>query len=193
MTGPSAIGSEKGTPTSITSAPARSRARMMFADRAREYFQRRTGGNSTPAAGAPPPVWCPHVDLMASSYRQRNYAWSPDDLRNLQLRDTHATKIPRALRFNDRASMRASVELREPFLDHRLFELAMRQPVSRKADALGGKLLLRKIARTFVPAGVSEAPKRPLQTPQREWLQRARRAAYGRAFSWRWSKCWPSS
>jgi asparagine synthase (glutamine-hydrolysing) len=95
----------------------------------------------------------------------------PDALRNLQLRDAHATKLPRALRFNDRASMRASTELREPFLDHRLFELALRQPPERKVGPAGGKLLLRKIARTLVPEDVAEAPKRPLQTPQREWLR----------------------
>jgi asparagine synthase (glutamine-hydrolysing) len=95
----------------------------------------------------------------------------PDALRNLQLRDARATKLPRALRFNDRAAMRSSVELREPFLDHRLFELAFRQPPERKVGAAGGKLLLRRIARTLVPRGVSEAPKRPLQTPQREWLR----------------------
>lgn len=47
----------------------------------------------------------------------------PDALRNLQYRDVSRTKIPRALRFNDRVSMRASTELREPFLDHRLMEL----------------------------------------------------------------------
>ncbi|MGH7412046.1 MAG: asparagine synthase (glutamine-hydrolyzing), partial [Candidatus Methylomirabilis sp.] len=52
----------------------------------------------------------------------------PDPLRNLQYRDVRFTKIPRALRFNDRASMRSSTELREPFLDHRLVELAFRQP-----------------------------------------------------------------
>ncbi|HKC25358.1 MAG TPA: asparagine synthase (glutamine-hydrolyzing) [Thermoanaerobaculia bacterium] len=95
----------------------------------------------------------------------------PDALRNLQLRDAHATKLPRALRFNDRASMRASTELREPFLDHRLFELALRQPAERKVGPEGGKLLLRKIARTLIPDGIAEAPKRPLQTPQREWLR----------------------
>ena len=56
----------------------------------------------------------------------------PDLLRNLQYRDIRYTKIPRALRFNDRVSMRSSNELREPFLDHRLFELALGQPPERK-------------------------------------------------------------
>jgi len=75
------------------------------------------------------------------------------------------------MRYNDRISMRASTELREPFLDHRLFELAFRQPVERKiADGIGKKML-REMVKKLLPASVSEAPKRPLQTPQREWLR----------------------
>ncbi|MGE0759255.1 MAG: asparagine synthase (glutamine-hydrolyzing) [Pirellulaceae bacterium] len=95
----------------------------------------------------------------------------PDALRNLQYRDACLTKIPRALRFNDRISMRASVELREPFLDHRLFELALRQPPQRKIAEGQGKWLLRRLARRLLPQEIAEAPKRPLQTPQREWLR----------------------
>jgi asparagine synthase (glutamine-hydrolysing) len=95
----------------------------------------------------------------------------PDALRNRQHLDATIAKIPRALRFNDRVSMRASRELREPFLDHRLFELAMRQPADRKVRNGTHKALLRDIAAGLVPAGVAEAPKRPVQTPQREWLR----------------------
>jgi asparagine synthase (glutamine-hydrolysing) len=95
----------------------------------------------------------------------------PDKLRNMQYRDALFTKIPRALRFNDRVSMRSSTELREPFLDHRLFELALRQPVERKIVGSTHKWFLRQISRQLLPHGVVEAPKRPLQTPQREWLR----------------------
>ncbi len=95
----------------------------------------------------------------------------PDTLRNVQYRDAVYTKIPRAMRFNDRISMRSSVELREPFLDHRLFELAFRQPAERKIDTFQGKVMLRKIAKGLIAEGLSEAPKRPMQTPQREWLR----------------------
>jgi asparagine synthase (glutamine-hydrolysing) len=94
-----------------------------------------------------------------------------DPLRNLQYRDAFQSKIPRALRFNDRISMRSSTELREPFLDHRLFELAFRQPQSRKIDGNRGKLLLRRIAANSLPTRITDAPKRPMQTPQREWLR----------------------
>jgi len=94
-----------------------------------------------------------------------------DRLRNVQLRDTLQTKIPRALRYNDRVSMAASTELREPFLDHRLFELALRQPPSRKIRGDSGKWLLRQLAANLIPDRVRHAPKRALQTPQREWLR----------------------
>jgi len=95
----------------------------------------------------------------------------PDGLRNIQYRDTRYTKIPRALRFNDRISMMHGIELREPFMDHRLFELAFRQPEDRKILNGTHKLLLRKIAQHMLPATIVEPGKRPLQTPQREWLR----------------------
>jgi asparagine synthase (glutamine-hydrolysing) len=93
-----------------------------------------------------------------------------DRLQNLQYRDLFYTKIPRALRFNDRASMAASVELREPFLDYRLVELAFVQPESYKIRNGQQKWLLRRIAQKYLGDEIALAPKRPLQTPQREWL-----------------------
>jgi asparagine synthase (glutamine-hydrolysing) len=116
----------------------------------------------------------PHC--LTGSFRELAEAFEapqpyPDALRNLQYRDARYTKIPRALRFNDRVSMRSSTELREPFLDHRLFELAFRQPPERKIQGDTQKWLLRKIVARLLPGGVAEAPKRPLQTPQREWLR----------------------
>jgi asparagine synthase (glutamine-hydrolysing) len=94
-----------------------------------------------------------------------------DKVRNLQYRDTRYTKIPRAMRFNDRISMRSSTELREPFLDHRLFELAFRQPNERKISNGIRKKMLREIVQNIVPNKLSLSPKRALQTPQREWLK----------------------
>ena len=102
-----------------------------------------------------------------------------DPLRDLQLRDLTLTKIPRALRYNDRVSMAASTELREPFLDHRLVELAFRQPRERKIVGDTGKVLLRELATRVVPDPLRTAPKRPVQTPQREWLRGPLRAWAG--------------
>lgn len=92
-------------------------------------------------------------------------------LLNLQYRDLFYTKIPRALRFNDRVSMMHSTELREPFLDHRLVEFAFALPERLKVFNNTGKFLLRQIVGSLLPEAIRLAPKRPLQTPQREWLQ----------------------
>lgn len=91
-------------------------------------------------------------------------------LQNKQYRDLFYTKIPRALRFNDRISMMHSTELREPFLDHRLVELAFAQPDEVKLNGDSGKALLREWAKEWMGKELSLAPKRSLQTPQREWL-----------------------
>jgi asparagine synthase (glutamine-hydrolysing) len=96
----------------------------------------------------------------------------PDQLRRLQLRDLRRTKLPRALRYNDGVSMRSSVELREPFLDHRLIELALRQPPHRTVGTGEGKALIRRLAPLWRAEGAPPAAaKRPVQTPQREWLR----------------------
>ena len=118
-----------------------------------------------------PHCLAPELRSLAAEEAEPSFG-TGDRLRDLQLRDLLTTKLPRALRFNDRVSMQASCELREPFLDHRLVELAIRQPTERKIARDGtSKAMLRKIASELLPSALVEAPKRPVQTPQREWLQ----------------------
>jgi asparagine synthase (glutamine-hydrolysing) len=92
-----------------------------------------------------------------------------DELLDKQYRDLFYTKIPRALRFNDRVSMAATTELREPFLDYNLVEYAFSLLKPLKINKGVGKYLLREILSEY-SSEVALAPKRPLQTPQREWL-----------------------
>jgi asparagine synthase (glutamine-hydrolysing) len=114
---------------------------------------------------------CLHPELRNAAVPPPPPNGFADPLRCLQHRDLVVTKLPRALRYNDRVSMRSSTELREPFLDHRLVELALRQPADRKWRDGTGKWLLRRLAADLLPAGLETTPKRPLQTPQREWLR----------------------
>ena len=93
-----------------------------------------------------------------------------DEVLNKQYRDLFYTKIPRALRFNDRISMAFSTELREPFLDYRLVELAFSLPLDFKIRKGQTKWMLREIASEYLADDLVFAPKRALQTPQREWL-----------------------
>ena len=138
------------------------------------YVSALNGGNAATVQGTkqkPVSPECLTAEFRAQAEPFHTPCRFPDSLRNVQYRDARYTKIPRALRFNDRVSMRASTELREPFLDHRLFELAMRQPPERKIANGTRKWMLRRIARQLLPDQVAEAPKRALQTPQREWLR----------------------
>ncbi|MBC7439761.1 MAG: asparagine synthase (glutamine-hydrolyzing), partial [Flavobacterium sp.] len=95
-----------------------------------------------------------------------------DNLLNLQYRDLFCTKIPRALRFNDRISMMYGTELREPFLDFELVEYVFSRPTDFKIKNGVQKWMLRKIAEQFLQKKIVLAPKRALQTPQREWLSK---------------------
>jgi asparagine synthase (glutamine-hydrolysing) len=139
-----------------------------------DYYDRLTGTTSVaPLQGTKQKAVMPEcltLEFLSHAVAFDPQQPFPDTLRNRQYLDACYTKMPRALRFNDRVSMRASVELREPFLDHRLFEIAVRQPRHRKIANGVRKWMLRKITRELLPCEVVEAPKRPVQTPQREWL-----------------------
>ena len=115
------------------------------------------------------------IAMLSDSFlakAQKNIYPKPfdDEVLNKQYRDLFYTKIPRALRFNDRISMAFSTELREPFLDYRLVELAFSLPLDFKIRNGQTKFMLREIASDYLAEDLVFAPKRPLQTPQREWL-----------------------
>lgn len=135
-----------------------------------DYYQSKSQ-NLVQGVKTPPTRFsCISGDLKSKN-RNLNYS-SPfsDDLQNKQYRDLFYTKIPRALRFNDRVSMMYSTELREPFLDYRLVELGFSLNQKYKIKEKQGKWLLRQIMNQKLGNDVALAPKRPLQTPQREWL-----------------------
>lgn len=91
-------------------------------------------------------------------------------LLNLQYRDIFHTKLPRALRMTDRISMAFSTEMREPFLDHELMEMCFSLPFSFKLREGKRKWIMRQIIKDDLQTSLTDAPKRPIQTPQREWL-----------------------
>ncbi|MDJ0985051.1 MAG: asparagine synthase (glutamine-hydrolyzing) [Desulfobacterales bacterium] len=141
-----------------------------------EYYQKSASIDAAkgPVQGTRSPTTRP--DSLQPEFAEQSESFQPptpfgNPLRDLQYRDIRHAKIPRAMRFSDRVSMMFSREVREPFLDHRIVELGLRQPESRKLKEGHGKWLLRQVARNLLPEGVYEAPKRPVQTPQREWLR----------------------
>ena len=75
----------------------------------------------------------------------------------------------------DKMSMNNSLELRCPFLDHKLVEWCERLPLMWKvgspATGYSSKRILREFARARLPAEIIERPKRGFPVPAYQWLQ----------------------
>lgn len=72
---------------------------------------------------------------------------------------------------SDRASMGNSLELRVPFLDHKLIELTWRIPMSQKVSNGIGKLILKRLLARYVPPELTERPKMGFGIPLNVWLR----------------------
>jgi asparagine synthase (glutamine-hydrolysing) len=70
----------------------------------------------------------------------------------------------------DRMSMAHSLEVRSPFLDRRVVELAFRIPADRKQVGGTGKVLLRRLAKQRLPEGLWRLPKQGFTVPIGDWI-----------------------
>ena len=77
------------------------------------------------------------------------------------------------LYFNDMLSMAHSLEVRAPFLDWRLVELAASIPGSLKIRGRVLKYVLRKAAARYVPSEILDRPKEGFVLPANTWLRAA--------------------
>lgn len=71
----------------------------------------------------------------------------------------------------DRTSMAWSLEVRSPFLDHRLVEWALALPDSVRSRRGETKPLLRDAVRALLPPEIASAPKRGFGVPLSEWMR----------------------
>lgn len=73
----------------------------------------------------------------------------------------------------DRASMAHSLEIRAPFLDHRLIEFAFKKvPPNLKANTKDKKILLKKFASRVLPANFDLKRKQGFSIPLQDWLKK---------------------
>lgn len=71
----------------------------------------------------------------------------------------------------DRAAMAVALEVRIPFLDHRVIEQAWRTPLRFKLDGRRGKWLVRQVLDRYVPRELIERPKAGFGVPVGAWLR----------------------
>ncbi len=83
---------------------------------------------------------------------------------NLYLQDNLLVKI-------DRASMACSLELRTPFLDHRLIEFAAAIPSAQKVRGFQLKRILKRAVAPWLPRKIVERQKRGFSVPIARWMR----------------------
>ena len=144
-------------------------ARSLAADRlpgpARRAYWRRT--SSPYAAGSA-------VCQAAEIDRRSDQPWiaSKDPLRRELLTESFETSLPELLRYADRSSMAHSREVRLPFLDRRVAELAFSLPPQFLYSNGHTKRILRDVGRGLVPGSVlSRREKIAYEPPQKAWLE----------------------
>ena len=99
-------------------------------------------------------------DCAGGSLPQRMMYW---DLKSY-LPDDILVKV-------DRAAMASSLEVRVPFLDHRIVEFAQTVPLAQKIRGGLGKWLLRELLAREFPVGMFARPKQGFTLPLDAWLR----------------------
>ena len=72
---------------------------------------------------------------------------------------------------SDRISMAHSLEVRPPFLDHRIVEFANRLPASFKVAGSRQKVVLQQLMKGKLPQSILQRPKIGFDIPAHDWLR----------------------
>ena len=123
-------------------------------------MQARLMGRSTTARESLDEIYAPYFQAVsqASPLNRMLYVdakvWLPDDL----------------LLKADKMTMANALELRVPFLDHKLVEFAAQLPDSMKLEGSTGKKLLRQSMQGTLPDSILHRSKKGFPVPTQSWL-----------------------
>jgi asparagine synthase (glutamine-hydrolysing) len=120
-------------------------------------------------------------DDLKAQLRHLDPAAEFDDIRPTEIRRLSSldrsislellTRLPSwILLISDRASMANGIELRVPFLDHRVIEFCAAIPEDLKMRGLSEKAALRDAIRGLIPESIRRRRKRPFYTPISAWF-----------------------
>ncbi|MCC7454898.1 MAG: asparagine synthase (glutamine-hydrolyzing) [Crocinitomix sp.] len=123
--------------------------------------------------------WCQFIEsgtrkkLFSKNFKENSldlarFDWN--DL-NAQLFADQTYVLPNdMLKKVDLMSMAFALEVRVPFLDHKIVEFANSLPFSYKVNNQGGKQLLKAAFSDLLPASVFNRPKKGFEIPLKDWL-----------------------
>lgn len=113
------------------------------------------------------------IDFSDSFLQYRDKIAKVDDLHPVDkaLYFEMKTFLHGLLLVEDKVSMANSLEVRVPFLDLEMIDLACSIPYQYKINAEMGKVVLRKATREFLPPGITEKKKQGFSPPEGSWYR----------------------
>ncbi len=106
---------------------------------------------------------------VAAPFYDKSSEWDP--VTRMQYVDLNLWMPGDILMKADKMTMAHSLELRVPFLDKELFELARRIPASLRIAGGTTKYIFRKAMEGLIPAPILDRPKLGFPVPIRQWLK----------------------
>lgn len=130
-------------------------------------------GNTTPDGGFYEKVNLINSDFLEYNSKNKIYFKRPfkSFLRNSQYQDLYYLKLPRCLKYIDRASMHNSIESRVPLLDHELVETCFQAPSKYKMLFNTQRILLKYPFKNSFSNKVFKKNKKTIADPQSIWLK----------------------
>ncbi|WP_080837517.1 asparagine synthase (glutamine-hydrolyzing) [Cohnella massiliensis] len=113
------------------------------------------------------PSWEPSSEVTRPIYEQSQHL---DDITRMQLIDLNLWLPGNILLKADKMSMAHGLELRVPFLDKEVFEVARKIPTAYRISNHTTKYVLRRAMEGIVPAHVLDRPKLGFPVPLKHWL-----------------------
>jgi asparagine synthase (glutamine-hydrolysing) len=162
----------------ISSARVRKYAKLMGLPLERYYYSRTSTPFlffNNPSAGFYSDMFLKSVDKSFSTQPvSRCFANGiPSDTLNKMLYVDTKTWLPDDLLVKaDKMTMANSIELRVPFLDHKVLEFAASLPCNYKLRGLTGKYIAKRALRGRVPKAIINRPKAGFPVPYASWLRK---------------------
>ncbi|WP_158797045.1 asparagine synthase (glutamine-hydrolyzing) [Pedobacter sp. L105] len=111
------------------------------------------------------------VHELYTAHRTDKLMEGYDDLSYMMAVDYQTYMVDDILQKVDRATMSASLEGREPFLDQHIIEWAAQLPTAYKYHNKEKKYILKQIVHQYIPKELMERPKMGFSVPIEKWLQ----------------------
>ncbi len=110
-------------------------------------------------------------DIYADAKNLLTLCDAEEQIEQMQFLDMNFYLAEDILTKVDRASMAVSLEVRAPFLDHRVAEFASSIPMSYKLHGSNGKHILKKAVEKLLPKSITKRPKKGFGIPIADWLK----------------------